>query len=181
MPEPVHLRHVIPWYNIPLTVSRKFKWYTTEFDGIPFLVLPVYRDSKMVFWTSRNLKSDDPKYISAPGVKKQYWLSGEDYPTKDLFICESIADAAYMSQIGQSVGLMGTKYDGSLDNWMKSARRIVIAFDGDAIGRVQGMVLARYLSDQKIGKKVLMLPTPIGKDPVDMQIQELEEVIRGLE
>lgn len=171
----------LPWPNITGDVDIRYRWYISILQEKKFLVLPVYRNGKMVFWTARNLESDDPKYLSAHGSKKQYWLSSEHYPTGDLFIAESIADACYMSQLGQSMALLGTNYNGKLDSWMKSANRIIIAFDGDAVGKIQGMQLARYLSDMKIGNKVYLLPIPMNLDPVDLDFQELQKLIKGLD
>lgn len=156
-------------------------FYFTRFHEKPFLVLPVYRDGKMVFWTARNLLDNEPKFMSAHGSKKQYWLSDEQYPTGDLFIAESIADACYLSQLGQSVGLLGTSYNCSLDNWLKSSSRIIIAFDGDTVGRVQGMMLARYLRDMEICEKIFVLPVPDNTDPVDMKLDDLKTLVEELE
>lgn len=170
----------ILWLNIPVALARKVGWYLTRLQEKKFLVLPVYRDGKMVFWTARNLESGEPKYLSAHGSKKQYWLSDEHYPTGDLFICEGIADAVYMSQIGQSMALLGTNYNGKLDSWMRSANRIIVAFDGDAVGRIHGMQLARELSDKQIGKRVFLLPIPMNLDPVDLKLDQLQNLIKEL-
>jgi hypothetical protein len=156
-------------------------FYFTRIQEKPFLVMPVYRDGKMVFWTARNLQDNEPKFMSARGSKKQYWLSDEQYPTGDLFIAESIVDACYLSQLGQSVGLLGTSYNCSLDNWMKSAKRIIIAFDADPPGRIQGMLLARYLRDMDICKDIKILSLPDGTDPVDMKLDDLKTLVSELE
>jgi DNA primase len=169
------------WPNLDPILVRRHGFYISPDDR---LIMPVFRDGGMVFWTARYVGQYNdpniPKYISAK-AKKQYWLSDEQYPTGDLFICESIVDACYMSQLGQSVGLLGTTYNASLDNWMRSAKRVIVAFDGDMIGKFKGMELAVYLKANKVGKQVLMLPTPWNKDPVDLQLDELKQLVKGLE
>ena len=170
----------IPWSNITLALAREFGWYVSKFKEGKFLVLPVYRNGKMVFYTARNLESNNPKYLSAHGSQKQYFLSSENYPTDTLFIAESIADACYLSLLGQSVGLLGTSYNGSLNNWMKSATKIIICFDGDIAGRVASLTTAKYLRDNSICKRVYILPIPIGKDPNDLEIGELKELVKEL-
>jgi len=175
-------RSDIIWPNITEGLATTDgHWYVSIIKGIRFLVLPVYRNSKMVFWTARNLDSNDPKYLSAHGSKKQYWLSDEKYPTGDLFIAESIVDACYLSHLGQSVGLLGTSYNCSLDNWMKSAKRIIVCFDADPPGRIQGMLLARYLRDMDICKDIKILSLPDGTDPVDMKLDDLKTLVSELE
>lgn len=180
LPIPEYFQFSSPWYNLPISLHNRYRFYTAFINGSKFLVLPVYRDGKAVFYTARNLESDEPKYVSALRVKKQYWLSDEHYPIGDLFICEGIADAVYMSQIGQSIALLGTNYNGTLDSWMKSANRIIIAFDGDAVGRIHGMQLARELSDKQIGKRVFLLPIPMNLDPVDLKLDQLQNLIKEL-
>lgn len=172
----------IPWKNISPEMARHYGWYVSILkEGGKFLVLPVYRNGKMVFWTARNLdKTGEPKYLGAHGSRKAYWLSDEQYPTGDLFIAESIADACYLSLLGQSVGLLGTSYNGSLNNWMKSATKIIICFDGDIAGRVASLTTAKYLRDNSICKRVYILPIPIGKDPNDLEIGELKELVQEL-
>jgi hypothetical protein len=171
----------LEWHNLPISLAIENNWYISTIKGTDYLVLPVYRNSKMVFWTARNLdKKGEPKYLSAHGSRKHYWLSDEQYPTGDLFIAESIADACYLSQLGQSVGLLGTSYNGSLDNWMKSASRIIIAFDGDVVGRIASLTLAKYLCENKICKRVSILAVETGKDPVDINLDTLTILIQGL-
>jgi len=181
---------VRPWKNIPFSCADKFGFYLAalhgrvrqekdsfvNYDGM-YLIMPIFRGGEAVSFSARLLAGGDhsPKYVIPTNVQKSYWLSKEPLKAKTVFVCEGIADAAYLSEIGDSVALLGVNYDGSLDDALRS-KSVIIALDGDTIGAVQGMKLAYSLSDRGC-KGVRILPLAPGTDPTDYSHDALKKLL----
>jgi hypothetical protein len=182
-----------PWKNFTFDFADHFGFYLAElhgrvrlknggfdgYDGV-YLVMPVIRDGVSVSFSARLLSGTEhaPKYVIPTDVQKTYWV--DEIPCTDdlVFLCEGIADAAYLSWFGGSVGLLGVNYDGSLDDLLIDSN-IVVALDGDCVGAAQGMKLAFNLSDRGF-KRVRILPLEAGKDPTDYTYPELEKILKGI-
>ena len=183
-----------PWKKVGFDLVERFGFYLSELHGRVklkngnfadysgvYLVMPVTREGEQILFSARLIDGNEhaPKYVIPTNIQKNYWLS--DTPkllTKQkllVFLCEGIADAAYLSPLGFSVGLLGVNYDGSLDTCLQD-QRVVIAFDGDATGATQSTKLACDLYNRGI-KDVHILILKDNADPTDFSYYELGEML----
>lgn len=163
------------WCYLDLQILQRFQCYIGVYKGVERIIMPVYKRGQSVFFSARITEKEwqraegNPmvrKYETPYGVRKQYWISNENPSIfSTVFICEGVADSLYMSQFGTSIGLMGTVYDGSLDDFLKQVSKIVICFDNDLVGNLSSIKIAKYLSN--ITDKVKLLMLDKDRDPVD--------------
>lgn len=171
-----------PWPLMPFSVVKKYDWYISMLFGADYLVMPVVRDGKPMFYSARRLPSyvygltgNARKYLCPKDVGKVYWQSKRKL-TEPILISEGIADAAYLSQLSSSVALLGPYYDGSLNKQL-DGKLCLIVMDGDEPG-----VEAAFSIDQSLRREghvklnVVMLPT--GKDPTDLVLNSLRRIIK---
>jgi len=156
-----------PW-NISYELAKENYFYFGCIGDGEYIILPVVKEGKMIFYTARTVEGRKPKYLTAKGCKKQYWVSERE--TKNhVFICEGIADAVFMSQFDSSVALMGINYDGSLDDYL-IGKNIVIVFDNDLMGHFGALQVSLHF------KQVQSIQSlNLDKDPADYTITEMEE------
>ena len=113
---------IAPWPLIPYWLVQKYDWYISLLKGSEYLIMPCISAGTSVYFSAR--KIDDgpgPKYYYQKGAKKIYWQSN-DFPNDIVLIGEGVADAIYLSQFGSSIGILGSYYDGSLDNSIHNRR-----------------------------------------------------------
>jgi len=168
-------RIVSPWPNIQFSVPKKYGWYISIIGIDEYLIMPVFKEGKPVFFSARKLtKYNGMKYKYPTGGKKELWTSGE--LKSPVIFCEGIADAAYVSVCNySSVALLGSWYNSSLDTKL-SGLDIILLFDGDVAGVVAAANVRKSLSGVNSVKTVCL---PEGLDPTDLPIEELKELIRG--
>jgi len=160
------------WSNITPDMAKKYHWYVAEIHGLEYLVMPITRGGKVVFYSARALdKKALKKYHYHQGAKREYWLSDERLERSPIFICEGVADAVALSHYGSSVGLLGGFYDGRLDGLLKG-RKVIVAFDGD----FQGYCLGVQVASKIAGVCQVSVQIIDGKDPTEW----LEADIGGL-
>ena len=171
MPQQTHDTFTLPWPNLLMSIALSFGFYRSN----DRLIMPVmdYEIDKPVFYSARLLDGEGLKYLYPSKAKKVYWTSSKELIRPVTFICEGIADAAYMSQWGNSVALMGVNYNRSLDVLLKD-KKVIILFDGDTRG-ILGSCKVEYQL-QPVAR-VVGLTLPDGKDPVDLTPKEMEEFL----
>lgn len=193
-----------PWPKFPFELVEKFGFYLANlkgrvmvkdewqgYEGV-YLVMPVTRliDSPVkgkkasevaVSFSARLIAGSDdaPKYVIPSDVTKHYWISSPTLGKKGsvVFMCEGIADAAYLTPLGESMGLLGLNYDGILNNLLKD-KTVVIALDGDFMGAATSTRLASYCS--LVAQKAVILPLGAGKDPTDFTHDQLKKMVKGI-
>ena len=158
---------VKPW-NISYKLAKENYFYFGNIGCGEYIILPVVRDFKLVFYSARTVEGRKPKYLTAKGCEKKYWVSKRKID-KYVFVCEGIADAVFMSQFDSSVALMGINYDGSLDDYL-IGKNIVIVFDNDLMGHFGALQVSLHF------KQVQSIQSlNLDKDPADYTITEMEE------
>src|SRR3989304_2484470 len=171
-------RQLSPWPYLDYEAAKSFYVYFGCLYSQEYIILPVLDEKeKPIFYQARSLDKNvkkSGKYISAPGVKKMYWISYPIIHCVPWFICEGIADAIYMSQFGNSVGLMGLDYDGSLDHLLDDSK-VYMCLDSDIPGYLAGLYISTLLKNSK----VTFINLPAGKDPVDIPIKEMSNIIES--
>jgi len=165
-----------PWSLMPFQIVQKFDWYISMIGVDEFLIMPIKRGGVNVSFSARRLSGSGNKYHYQTGVKKVYFLSDDRMVHDPIILCEGVADAAYCSQIGSSVGVLGSYYDGSLDELLGN-RNVAIIFDCDGAGLVSAMRIATHI--QKIAKSCRVVVLPNKKDPTDLPLDELKERINA--
>jgi 5S rRNA maturation endonuclease (ribonuclease M5) len=165
-----------PWPLMPYEIAHKFEWYVSLIYGARYLVMPVLIKDKPVFYSARLLEKGRPlpKYTTPEGVGKTYWTH-LDKRDKTIFLAEGIADAAYLSQLGSSVAVLGSYYDGSLDALLKN-KRLIIVMDGDARGVEAAFKIAQSFKKKgHVNVNAVILPS--GQDPTDLTKAQLKRTI----
>jgi len=162
------------WPNITPDMAKKYHWYAAEINGFEYLVMPILREGKAVFYSARALdKSAPKKYHYHKGAKREYWLSNDYLGGDPIFICEGVADAVALSPYGSSVGLLGGSYDGSLNALLKG-RKVIVAFDGDFSGYCMAVeVAAKIARICSVGIRI-----KAGVDPTIWSIADAEEAMK---
>ena len=140
---PKRWKEISPWTHISYELAKKYHVYLGCLYDHEYIILPVIRDNRLVFYSARIVGDRKPKYLTAKGCKKEYWVSSFEFSSL-IFICEGVADAIYMSQFGTSIALLGLHYNGSLDQLLKD-KTIVICFDKDLAGECAALSLAGQL------------------------------------
>lgn len=168
---------IAPWPLMPFKVVKKYGWYISILQGFQYLIMPITRNGKPAFYSARLLEKNTKlkKYDYPYGVSKEYWLSDDQLESPVVFFGEGVADAAYMSQLGSSVGLLGNYYNGTLDAQL-AGKTVVIVLDSDVVGFTSAVRISCKFSP--FITKILMLPE--GCDPTDIKLPELRKRVRAL-
>ncbi len=117
----------------PLLLKAHF---SLDIKHLGRVIIPCYRDGKVIFWQSRTIfKDEKPRYLS-PGTTKDAVLWGYDNIWKNwdlpLFITEGIFDASHL----EGVALLGSELtQAKLEIINKSKRRRVIVVDRNENGK----------------------------------------------
>lgn len=167
---------VSPWPNVTFDLIKRFGVFYSELSGHKYAVMPVYQGEFVkgpVFYSARLLTGEGPKYLTPKGCKKHYWSSDDIYPGDTIFISEGIADGIYMSQFGKSVALLGTNYDGSLDEQFRNSI-VICAFDPDMAGVVGSFKFMSQISS--LVKEIHLLT--LDNDPTNYTVDEMKELIK---
>ena len=165
---------VSPWPLLPYEIAKRYGWYITIIGLDEYLVMPIIRNGQPVFYSARRLTNNGGlKYYYQTGCKRHYWIS-RDKMESPIVICEGVADSVYTSLVADSVALLSNYYNGSLDSDL-AGKRVIVALDGDSIGFTSAVRIAKQL--QGICN-VTVASLPEGKDPTDLPIAELKELLR---
>lgn len=193
-----------PWPKFPFELAERFGFYLANlkgrvlfkdnwesYEGV-YLVMPVTRlidhpakrkkaYEVAVSFSARLIDGPEhaPKYVIPSDVQKHYWISSPTLGKKGsvVFMCEGIADAAYLTPLGEAMGLLGLNYDGIL-NKLLEGKTVVIAMDGDFMGAATSTRLASYCS--LVADKALILPLGAGKDPTDFTHGQLKKMVKEI-
>jgi DNA primase len=167
---------ITPWPLISATLAVKYGWYASFLNGRQYLVMPIFRNGVPVYYSARLLGEGQPayKYLYPTGVKKLYWTSS-DALEDPIIICEGVADAVYCSSIGSSIAVLGSYYNGSLDDKL-AGHHVALVLDGDAPGILAAMTIKQNLKNVKSVKVVIL---PGEKDPTDFEVCKLREIVYG--
>lgn len=185
-----------PWKNFPLSLTKKFGFYLSFLIGwnnisgpewhysfgihdpyALYLIMPVFKNKNTVSYSARmlaELNSGFGKYVIPKNVKKEYWTSVNPKKFgKKVFISEGIADGAYLSQLGSSIALLGSSYDGSLNEHLEG-KEIYVVFDGDIAGKKLVWNVVKALPSSSITRIVQL---DKDKDPTDYTLPQLKKKI----
>lgn len=138
--------------------------------------MPVLKSGSPQYYSARLLgKGTGSKYLYPKGVKKLYWTSDDQLSPvgSPVIICEGVADAVYCSLIGPSIALLGSHYNGSLDDLLAN-RVVALCLDGDAAGIFAAITAKQKL---KVAKNVKVVILPHKFDPTDIPVEELRRII----
>lgn len=168
---------IAPWKSIPYALVKKNLWYLSIINSQEYLVMPVMRMGNPVYFSARKLgKGTGLKYLYPTGVKKLPWVSSDKLEQEPIIICEGVADAVYCSFLSSSVAILGSYYDGSLDDLLHN-RNVSLCLDGDSAGILGALKIARQLQGHT--KETRICSLPVGCDPTDIPFAELDMLIRG--
>ncbi len=172
-------KDIAPWSLMPFKIVEKYGWYISMLHGHQYLIMPIIRKKQAVFYSARLLDKVKgvKKYDYPKDATKAYWLSTETF-RNPVFIAEGVADSAYLSLLGSSVGLLGNYYDGSLDEHLKN-KHVIIALDNDAVGFTSAVRILKKMMQITFHAAILQLPA--GADPTDVKLPELKKMVRKLE
>ena len=173
-------KELSPWPYLAYRLAKENMVYFGCIYNREYIILPVVRDKYTpVFYMARDIRKDCSKkykYISPHGVKKVYWHKGLEKYT-DVYICEGIADAMYMSKFGAAIALMGLSYNHSLDKELEG-HRIILCLDNDFAGNIASILLfTEFKQSVQCDVKYLLLDE--NKDPVDYTYEDMADKIRG--
>lgn len=168
---------IAPWPKLPFDLVQKYGLYLSLLKyNTEYLIMPITRGGQNVFYSSRKIGTGaGPKYYYQTGAKRYYWKSDDFLASPTVFIGEGVADGIALSQLGASFALLGSHYDGSLDDLLVG-KRVIIALDGDVPGMIAAVKIGSYLTKKGIPAKIATLPD--GVDPTDCTADELKHHYR---
>lgn len=167
-----------PW-RISRKMALKYRWYGSIIYNREYLVMPIYdhaASSEPVFYSARCLTECEtaPKYDTPKDYKRVMWKSWEfvdlSSPTDGdyVLIGEGVADAAWLSQLGPSIALLGSH--GELN------RPFILVLDGDERGINAAFEIVQEAKRAGlVDAKTVVLPA--GADPTDVPVDELRSII----
>lgn len=164
------------WMNIPLKIVLKYGWYISVIGMDDYLVMPVTRKKLNVFYSSRRLTNNGgPKYKYPPcGMDcKRVWTSS-DVLGDPVALAEGVADAAYVSELLDSIALMGSFLSQEVFDLVKG-RTVLVMMDGDMKGIGATTKILQELKGAKIVIPVFM---PEEKDPTDLSYTKILREIK---
>jgi len=164
-----------PWPLLPYILVTEYSLYISIINGLDYLIMPILKNGVYSYYSARNISGKAGlKYSYPTGVKKLYWKSSDEL-TSPIIICEGVADALYCSLISSSVAVLGSYYNGSLDDDFRG-KDIILCMDGDSAGVLAAFGIMQQLKGVK-SKRIVMLPKNC--DPTDLPIGELTKLIMG--
>ena len=143
------------------------------------VLVPYFGPSgELIFWTSRRYSKnigEGPKYLAAPGTKPLYVLHVE---SDQLVLVEGVFDAMAVNRAGfAAVALHGKSLPRYLVKYLLTAAEnyaiISIMLDTDALGaafRARNQLLSQ--------RAVNICAYPPGRDPAEMQPDEIREIVQ---
>lgn len=156
-----------PWPRIPFSVAEKYGWYGSVIGMDDYLVMPVFRNKLPVGYSARRITDNGGKKYTVPTGRIKYPWQSRDKLIPPVLVGEGVADAAYLSQLANSVALLGTY--GSFEF------PVITVMDGDDAGIASSF---RIVQEQKkngfVESQAVLLP---GGDPTDYDVQELRRMI----
>ena len=169
-------KRVRPWPKISFEITELYKWYISMIGFDNYLIMPIIREGKEVFYSARRLTDcGGLKYAYPKGVKRIPWVSSDDLKSP-VILCEGVADAAYLSPLYSSVALLGNYYNTVLDPLLKD-KDIVVMLDGDAVGISSAMKVATEITVAK-SSKIALLENNF--DPTDLRYSQITQLVRGV-
>jgi hypothetical protein len=142
------------------------------------VILPVYKDGNMVFWTGRSLLDPRPKhvpkYLSVKGSEKCLYTSLSGTRTNAAVVTEDILSAYRISKTGlaDGVALLGTVAAEDLVPTLANYGRVIVWLDDDLPGRTASVNLSTRLN--------LLLTVPVVRssspEPKRLSLRALSEV-----
>lgn len=135
------------------------------------LILPVFKDKKVIFWQGRLLETPTkqrPKYlsVSAKGVDKMLEIQrGLDR----VVIVEDVLSAIKVSRHCSAIALLGSFIPDSMFDKIKKYKSVGIWLDADKYQ--QSLVYANRM--REFGHRVITITTP--KDPKEQSNQTIED------
>lgn len=162
-----------PWPLMPFSIAKKYGWYGSTIYGREYLVMPVFKQGEgPVFYSARCLEPGCPKkykYQTPENRQRVMWRSGPARKGRYVLLGEGIADAAYLSQLAVSCGLLGSH--GEIAD-----ERIITILDGDVKGIESAFAIAQARRRKGLlDTKAVILPA--GKDPTDFRLDDLTAII----
>ena len=156
------------------------------------LMFPIYDTrGEAVGFGGRALGDDGPKYKNSPETpiyQKSRLLYGLNWAKADIVargeavICEGYTDVMAYALAGapNAVATCGTALADDHAKMLKNlARRVVLAYDGDAAGA--GAADRWYRWEQELELEVRVADLPAGKDPGDLWRDSPEQLLPSLE
>lgn len=159
-----------PWPLMPFALVKKYGWYVSFLYGRQYLIMPVFRNKKPVFYSARCLEKCEKrfKYSYPENREKAPWKSPKKGRSKYVLVGEGLADAAYMSQLATARALLGS--------YGELPEHVIIIMDGDIKGIEAAFRIVQTMRKQGI-VDALTVMLPPGKDPTDMPLAELRKII----
>ena len=156
------------------------------------LMFPIYDTrGEAVGFGGRALGDDGPKYKNSPETpiyQKSRLLYGLNWAKADIVargeavICEGYTDVMAYSLAGapNAVATCGTALADDHAKMLKNlARRVILAYDGDAAGA--GAADRWYRWEQELELEVRVADLPAGKDPGDLWRDAPDQLLASLE
>ncbi len=166
------------WMRIPFIVAHKNGWYISVTAHGDYLVMPIFRNGKQVFYSARRLRGEGSKYIYPKGVDKRVWISHNmerGIDIRRVFLVEGAADAAYLtflfSKWAGAIGLLGSYLSPEVFT-LTEGMIIYTMFDGDVKGREATMGV------QKKMPWSIPIFLPRDADPTDLTKRELHSIMK---
>ena len=156
------------------------------------LLFPIY-DSRgeAVGFGGRSLDGDGPKYKNSPETpiyqksRLLYglnWAKSEIVARGEVIICEGYTDVMAFALAGapNSVATCGTALADEHFQILKNlARKVVLAYDGDAAG--QGAAEKWYGWEQRFEIQLEVADLPAGRDPADVWHDDPQQLLAAVE
>lgn len=171
--------------KIPLSLIEKYKLSIEHTPAGKRAVLPIWKNGKVIFYTSRAIDGQEPKYKNAYGSS---YLFNEDLiqtaePGDTIFVTEGIFDALSIEKFGyNAIALGGLQHHEKLTKLIdetKCSATFVTVFDNDEEknGKKAGAEMRK-----RLGFKYLPIPEQF-KDINEWLIKEEDEdtIMRAVE
>jgi len=147
------------------------------------LIIPIYRDGVLVSYQGRDWtgRAGDKKYLACPkeleSLHHKDTLYGIDLckDTVTGVLVEGVTDAWAVGP--GAVACFGVKYrEPQVRILAKRFREVTVLFDPDPAGKLQALKIINKLKER--GVTVHRVRLPKGKDPADMNREELRRLLR---
>jgi len=183
-------------YHHPYLAQRGIDPETAEYFGVGFfsgkgsmsgrIVIPIENETgELVAYAGRSIDGSEPKYKLPAGFKKSQVLYNlvralEEDPTggvvvvvEGFFDCMKVVQAEHVC-----VALMGCSLSEQQEtSLVEQFRHVAVMLDGDDAGRRAAVEIAAHLA-QKVWVRVVEVPQ--GKQPDQLAIGEIRELLQGL-
>lgn len=153
----------------------KLGWgYSTDEKHFGYLIIPYYKDRKIIYYNARNFLSTGPRYlnpdIEESSLGKSQILYNEEalYMYKSVYLCEGVFNAITLSQ-NRGICTAGKFVSSYQENKIikSPVERIILCLDGDAIEQAIQLALKLCLY-----KQVKLVIFPKDKDANDLGLRK---------